>query len=54
MDRRRYWLKEQLVIMVIIGKDLLVNLDIAVFLGFTSLLGSTGVPSSTGWVLPVL
>ena len=50
MDRRRYWFKEQLVIMVLIGKGLLVYLDITGFVGFTGLLGSTGFLILTGFL----
>ena len=50
MNRRRYWFKEQLVIMVLIGKGLLINLDITGYVGFTGLLGSTGFLILTGFL----
>ena len=52
MDRRRYWFKEQLVIIVLIGKGLLVNHDITGFVGFTGLLGSTGFLILYPWCRP--
>ena len=50
MDRWRYWFKEQVVIMVLICKGILVNLDITGFVGFTGLLGSTGFLIQTGFL----
>ena len=51
MDHRRYWFKEQLVIMVLAGNNgLLVNLDSTDFLGFIRLLDYTGFMGSTGFV----